>query len=717
MEPLTPATQKLLAPLTGLSPRDHLELDVMSATAFRASIYRRVEEATSYVTRHLSDAIETAMMEGAGHDDILHGAYEAVSAGDVNASREAIATCVREIAHPDVRRHVNLAMSRIRVDPTRSKFNVSRAACSTFPARIPERRKIDDGDWKFAMTDFTACVIDACWPDDQVTMTPEAEIAMRSLLLESKKGDWNAKNWAHYRATKQTPHNEYELHNEHKLSPYQELALCNSMGDDFGLFMKPGTGKTPIVIARVCNEAKKKDGVYFAIVVCPKNVRLNWQHEFKKFSTCTGRVTVLRGGALQRRKQIIDAFTLDGDEEFTAIVCSYDTVVNTWRDLQLIPWDLAVGDESHYFKNPTTTRFKYMMKLRDVSVHRMPLTGTPVTNNPLDLYAHFEFMSKGTSGFIEWKNFKSFHGVFKPTENGDLLIGCQNVPLLQERFSRKSFMITLEEALPDLPDKRYDIVEVEMTPRQTEVYKQVAKTLALEIEGDLASDRPKSMVVQNVLTKLLRLAQITSGFVVWGEQRTDDGDIIAEKEEADIEERNPKMEALLELASEKGPNDKTLVWACFRHDIQLGSRALREAGYDCVEFYGSTKDADREEAERRFNSDPDCRWMVGNPGAGGTGLNLLGYDHRGESDDPRAMETNCNHTIYVSQDWSPVKREQSEGRGRRRGQRVPMRITDICVPQTVDETIRTRVTGKLVNAMELSDVRAILDSILETPNE
>jgi len=266
--------------------------------------------------------------------------------------------------------------------------------------------------------------------------------------------------------------------------------------------------------------------------------------------------------------------------------------------------------------------------------------------------------------------------------------------------------------MPDLPEKVYDVREVEMTPRQAEIYSEVQKSLILEIEATMNSDRPKAMVIQNVLTMLLRLAQITSGFVVWDPVFDDDGNVVVPKATEDIEGVNPKLESLVELAAEKDHTEKTLIWATFTHDIKNIAAALRAEGHDVVEFYGQTKEAARLEAEWKYNCDPDCRFFVGNPAAGGTGLNLLGYDHRDETDDPRAKETDTTQIVYYSQNWSPVQRDQSEARGHRRKTRRYVRVTDLCIPGTIDEEIRTRVLAKIMNAMEVSDVTSILQSVL-----
>ena len=134
-------------------------------------------------------------------------------------------------------------------------------------------------------------------------------------------------------------------------------------------------------------------------------------------------------------------------------------------------------------------------------------------------------------------------------------------------------------------------------------------------------------------------------------------------------------------------------------------------------FFGKTKDAERVENEYRFNCDPNCKVFIGNPAAGGTGLNLIGYPPEGHAiykETGKTLEdweTNANHVIYYSQNWSPTARSQSEKRAHRRGTREPVRVTDLVVPNTIDQEIRDVVLNKQVNALELSDLRKILQKI------
>lgn len=582
-----------------------------------------------------------------------------------------------------------------------------------FLSRFPERKKLDGSrypEYLVGATDFSAVLIDQLWPKEQLDIDDEAKLMLNFLMANVRQSENAALNVAAYKDNGSLPDDDYEIHSEHPLSPYQRLALHNMMKlPGYALFMEQGTGKTAVAIAALCNlAARKKGGRFRALIVAPKNVRLNWHKEIAKFATRKIRSRVLRGGALDRVKIILDALSFAGDEDAAVVICSYESVERSWGVIKEIDWDMCVLDESHYIKSTYAQRGKRALQLREICDRRYVLTGTPITNHLIDLYNQLEFIGNGASGFRSWRAFKRFHAVTVETASGfDKIVGAQNVPFMQERLARLAFIIRKDEALPDLPDKVYDIEEVEMSKRQSDYYDQICEKLMIEIDEELSKDEDdRSLTINNILTKLLRLAQITSGFVKWDEVWSDEGELIRP---AAIEaiDPNPKVERLLEILKEKGPNEKTIVWACWKQDIQSIQEAIEAAGIRCVSFYGGTSDNDRIEAERAFNEDDDCKVFIGNPAAGGVGLNLLGYPP-GRGDE---YETNCDHVIYFSQNWSMTHRLQSEDRAHRRGARNNVRITDLCCPGTIDEEIRARVTEKKINALTVQDLREVLKGL------
>jgi len=630
-----------------------------------------------------------------------------------------------------------LPTSRLRVQERNGKFFV-RPQCQEGhfdgPAfkwleQLPEKKKVNAGlftGWLIPANDTSAGVM-AQW-GSQMMFEGELPRAMYTrLLLLSKKQEVNAKRtlamkeelerWAcvlkegreasYICQVSTTPDTYMMLH--------QRVAYDNAHGTDgHALFKEQGTGKTLVVIRRILKEAQAKVGdLYRAIVVCPNNVRHNWVRELWAFNQdmeVGGDAVVLQGDLIKRVGALTRVLRNRPGKRFAVVVVSYDTLIAAWDSIKLIQWDLASLDESHYIKNPRAQRTRYALLLRDKANARMALTGTPVSNHIGDLYPQLEFLGEGYSGFTTAKAFRQFFNKsVKLPDGSEKLTELQRVPVLKERLARLSTIVRKHEALPLLPPKSYDVVSVDMAPQQEKVYRELASKLAVEIEEDLERDdgRNRQLLVQNVLTKLLRLSQITSGYVTWDGVYSDEGEELQPKE-IEYVNPNPKLEALVRLLKQTDePDRKWIVWACWTPNIEQIVPRLEREGFGTVTYYGQTQD--REYSEWSFNNERKTRVLVGNPQTGAEGLTLLGYDPKADNPDT----TNCDHLVYYSSRWSMVDRSQSEDRPHRKGTRLPVRVSDLLVFGTVEEQIHKRVMQKRKDALDIQEVREILQHLAE----
>lgn len=612
------------------------------------------------------------------------------------------------------------------VDGGGNAISPSYEASHQWVTRVPERRQQAWNTWLLGATDVTALIINAVWRSDQIVFEDElARITFHYLLTRFLSQTMHARTKAEFKVNGSLPPWPADAvdHAELPLAPYQRVGLVTSLATEASaLFMEQGTGKTAVVIRRVCVEAGRMRAsgerrLYRVLVVCPKSVRTNWENEVQRFTTVSGRTVIMRGNVLDRTKLLIDAFADPEDSElFTMVVSSYEMVRRSWAQLGLVEWDLVVLDESHMIKSSYTQRFKHMLALRERSKHRMLLTGTPICNTLMDVWSQLEFLGQGLSGFTSFKAFRDFYGRWERSHDGrgEMLVGFQNVPILQERLARLALMISKKEALPDLPEKVYDCYEVSMTPEQRKLYVELQQRLRVEIDAELAEmhsgAKSRQVTVNNILVKLLRLAQVTSGFVRCDAMESLDGE--AQPGEITHLEPNPKIAGLLDLLSQLQPGEKAIVWATFVPDIMNVSAALTQVGVNHVVYYGGCDDRERETAVSRFNKSAACRVFVGNPEVGGQGINLWGYDPDAPAGSPEA-QTNCTRVIYFSQNWSSVQRSQSEDRAHRRGTRRHVTYTDLVVPGTIDEEIRARVVLKRTMAMEVQDVKDVMRRLLE----
>ena len=636
---------------------------------------------------------------------------------------------LREVTIRDVENEKRILACPDGIDRVVDDRNPSWSARVKFLRRIPERKQLgminnNNNKWTIAATDFSVLVMHHGWPKERMIFGEQAKV-LYELILTRFLAQSHASNLvARFKVDGYLPDMPPDFidHPERPLSPYQKVSLLAQLNQpSYALFWEQGTGKTPAIVARINLEGHRKESMYRALVVCPNQVRRNWGKEFERFSVYPGKISELRGGQIERVRRLTDGIREEDDCQWSACIVSIDSIPSMWDAIKLVPWDLVVYDESHYTKNPNTTRFKYLKKFAQFPhiKQRVALTGTPIGNSIMDLWAQFELMGEGLSGFVNYKNYRAFHGKYKRNGEGNSvsrLIGLKNVPLVQERLARITFLMTKKEANLDLPDKLYDIAEVDMTTRQYKIYKDIATRLIYEIEEELKqAGTNKRITTQHILTKLLRLAQITSGHVAWDKDVDIDTLQVTGGGVEQIDKENPKVKYIIEQIQDpdRDPNGKMIIWACFVEDLRIVSHRLAELGINHVGYHRVTNEKyrvkDSVEAEYKLNFDDDCRILLANPQSAGIGQNFLGYD----KDNPDASTMYVDREIFMSCNWSALQRSQAEDRAHRRDARAPgIRITDLIVSGTIDEEIRDRLKYKKQMALEIQDIREILKKVV-----
>jgi len=598
--------------------------------------------------------------------------------------------------------------------------------------RVPERSQKGFGRWRLAGTDYTALIIHHAWPHDHLIFkSEEAQLLYTYLLKRFFVQTNSAAIAAKFKLTGEVPQMPEDFI-EHKTWPqrdYQKTAINISTNNAaYALFMEQRTGKTPIVVNRVSLEAARKraakEGMYRALIICPPPVRINWQREFARFATTPGKTCILRGDNLKKIRTLTDGIRDESDCAWAANIISIDSIRSVWAGMKNIQWDLVVVDESHRIKNHTTNRFNDLMEINELRAKaKMILTGTPITNSVFDLWAQFEWLGKGLSGFSTFANFRSFHGKWSNQINAggsgvQKLNGFKNIPLIQERLARLAFLIKRTDVNAYLPEKVYDIYEATMTPKQTEIYKAVATKLVAEIDIMLADAKVcnQNITVEHILTKLIRLAQICSGFVKLDDIEDAENDLVIAGKVKQISNNNPKINALIEILRDdwaNNQNSKCLVWACFIEDIRAISERLTAEGINHVGYHKAVNSAyrvkDSQTAEDIINQNKDCKVLIAHPASAGVGQGFYGYDINHIND----YDTRVDHEIYFSCNWSLVDRIQSEDRPINEHLKTNLRITDLVIPYTIDQEIRDRVSDKKMVAMSIQDIRNILNNVLK----
>lgn len=471
-----------------------------------------------------------------------------------------------------------------------------------------------------------------------------------------------------------------ELPSEFKTQPY-EHQLAELEGSwwrpSYGYFWEMGCGKSWLAIncaARLYDAAK----IDALCVVAPKGVYRNWTGEIDLHlhERVERRIAVWSPSRTKRKAHEI-AGVMAPIAKLRVFLVNVEAL-STKRGREAMAAflhsssALLVVDESTSVKSRDAQRTKAIVTLARFASYRRIMTGSPVTQSPLDLYGQLSVLEPKPLGFASFYAFRNRYAVTEKrqvtvyddkrkrdiTREYTAIVDYRRIDELKERLRDVSSRVLKSECL-DLPEKIFQRREVSFTAEQEGVYRDLVRESKARLENEVRVTAPQ------VITQVLRLHQVTCGFV-----KTDDG------EERAV--RSNRMAALMELLEEA--SGKVIIWAPYRYSIFEIANTLREAygGESFATYFGGTSADDRELAKERFQTSDRCRFFVGNAQTAGYGLTL----------------TAASTVIYFANSHKLEERLQSEDRAHRIGQRNAVTYVDLVVPGTVDERIVSSLRSK-----------------------
>ena len=462
---------------------------------------------------------------------------------------------------------------------------------------------------------------------------------------------------------------------KYKTKPYkhQEEALFKSFArDNYAYFMEMGCGKSKVLIDNMTWLYENKH-IDTAIIIAPKGVYMNWKNS--EIPThlpddIPNNVYVWKSGANKSEKIVLEEGVRNRDKLRILLVnVEAFATAKVKKYLQAFihrsNFLLAV-DESTTIKNIKAKRTKEILKLGQSAKYKRILTGSPITQSPMDLYSQCYFLDKDLLGFDSYWSFQGRYAIIRQTRIGNhsfqQIVGFRNLSELTDKLHRFSYRITKEQAL-DLPEKIYTTREVNLTSDQIKHYNSMKDSAVALLDGGDMVTAPE------VMTRLLRLQQLLCGYLV-----TDDGET--------VEIANHRIDAMLDTIEEM--DGKVIIWSRFRHDIKKIRKALEKdyGSGTVVTYYGDTSQEDRDKAIDKFQNDEGTKFFVGNAQTAGRGLTL----------------TAATNVIYYSNDFNLETRIQSEDRCHRIGQKNNVLYVDLVVPDSIDIHIVKVLQSKITLA-------------------
>jgi len=466
-----------------------------------------------------------------------------------------------------------------------------------------------------------------------------------------------------------------------KTEPYEHqkdaLKKCWNK-ESFAIFAEMGTGKTKIALDNACI-LYNKGKIDRLLVVAPKGTYMNWVDQ----EIPTHVPDYIEKSVLSWRPNITDKYEQElkairdiNDYKFKIFVMNVESLSTKkgiyYSKLFLTGKSMMIVDESTTIKNPQAKRTKSILSLAKEAKYRRILTGSPVTQSPMDLWAQMDFLDPEILGQQSFYAFRTRYAVVITanaaggTHKYQKIVKFKNLAQLGQLVSPHSYRILKKDCL-DLPEKTFTKREIELTDEQKTAYQDMKTNAMTILKGE-------SLTAVNVLTQLMRLHQITCGHM-----KTDGGDTLNLK--------NNRLDELMQILAET--SGKAIIWANYIHDIlNIEAAIKKEYGpTSYCTYYGATKAEDRQRCIYDFqNSKNDCRFFIGNTQTGGYGITL----------------TAASTVIYYSNNYDLEKRIQSEDRAHRIGQVNPVLYIDLVSKGTVDEKIIKALRNKVNIAKEIS---------------
>lgn len=469
------------------------------------------------------------------------------------------------------------------------------------------------------------------------------------------------------------------------------------LADDMGLAKTSST-----IAASVAGGFKK------VLVICPASVKSTWKREIGYFMDAEEHVNIVNGSEWGETKkyniinfEILKNFYILPLEPKTKKVRDVETgklieipvtknnkhpktkkvtqeivykksrkpslIEKTLKESHLLleKFDLIIIDEAHKLSNTTANRYQIIedfierSNIKDVYC----LTGTPITNRPLNYYNILKLINADITH--DWNFFMTRYCDGKEiTVNGRKIMktgGSSNLEELKKRTAHL-YLRRLKTEIPDFPNKYikeywYDLSVTEKLEYDNiwNEYKQEQLENNVDIDVDTLESY-KALIENTILRKHLANIMV-SRTIELVEEHIEDG-------------------------------NKIIIGTTYDEELKLFKEYF---GKRCVTYHGKMTIKKKDEAEHKFMNDDKIDVFIGQQLSAGVGITL----------------TAANIVVFNSYDWIPGNNEQFQDRAFRIGQKKDVMI----YYQNFENTILERMYNTV------KEKEYIIDSVIVEEKE
>lgn len=410
---------------------------------------------------------------------------------------------------------------------------------------------------------------------------------------------------------------EYQVKGYNWFKTLSHLGFGGILADEMGL------GKTIQTIAFLLSEKNKH-----SLIVTPTSLIYNWKQEFDKIAPDL-KVGIIHGSRNERIK------VLSRINDYDIILTTYGTLKNDISEYESSNFDYLIVDEGQNINNPESQNAKVIKNIESKS--RFVLTGTPIENNLIELWALFDFIMPG---YLCTKQEFSYKFINKVEYIEDLKI------LISPYILRR----TKNDVIKELPEKIESKYLVEMTESQKKLYKACIKDIQNNIKNQ--NINKNNITIFSYLTKLRQICL--------------DPTVIMD----DYTGGSGKINIAKDLILKNMQEHKILLFSQFTSVLTRISHELKLQNIEYCYLDGSIPSKDRIKLVDEFNN-TNIRVFLISLKAGGTGLNL----------------TSADIVIHFDPWWNLSAEDQATDRAHRIGQKKVVEVIKLIAKDTIEEKI------------------------------